>query len=63
MKVEVGCVKKWCDIVLVIASIDSLDIEIEAARAQVCALRHCLVANIVMLNAVAVSLRLASRRI
>lgn len=40
MSDEVEDVKMWCDIALVMAPIGSIDIEIEAARANVRAIRQ-----------------------
>ncbi|KAH8033198.1 hypothetical protein HPB51_008193 [Rhipicephalus microplus] len=56
-------VRKWYDIALAKTLIGSMDIEIEAARARVRAIRHRLVANSLTLNAMALSSRRASRRV
>ncbi|KAH7949347.1 hypothetical protein HPB49_008072 [Dermacentor silvarum] len=63
MSDEAEKVKKRCEIALAVATIASMDVELEAARAKVRTIKRHLVINSLMLNAAVLSGRRATRQV
>ncbi|XP_049522130.1 uncharacterized protein LOC125944811 [Dermacentor silvarum] len=63
MSDEAEEVKKRCEIALAVATIASMDVELEAARAKVRTIKRHLVINSLMLNAAVLSGRRATRQV